>query len=339
MVARGETGGWLPTTQSASGSGASGSGALGSWVSSVMPTSFWFRRALPLGVVCVCVALWGAAIPGGMWAGGHIVELDTMPAVLVPLKFVRGSAQEAGAAWLAADSAFGKAVAVAFKDSKLDQAGNPRSNAPRRAIDVTSMAWKGWRSLFFRGGGMDGTDRVLLQDVYLQADSVFEFGLGESSRLAVATRVPRFSGTDSDAMYVGSVRAASPLHYRFSFADIGPTVEWGYPAEWTGKRVLTYELGPLATELEPFDVYLIDGRFRVACVAVSVLHAAAGGRTDSIFLLHDYADRENRYGEVLKITDKVAQADGGRLIVLRRKAGVSDDDIIALWEIHRHDPF
>lgn len=110
-------------------------------------------------------------------------------------------------------------------------------------------------------------------ELYRNADSVFEFGLGESTRIAAAVGVPRYAGIDSDAAWVSNVRGDVPLHYRFYFADIGPTKDWGYPTKDVLKGELNYQMVPLIAEPEPFGVYMVDGRWRLGCVLLSFLHA------------------------------------------------------------------
>ena len=52
------------------------------------------------------------------------------------------------------------------------------------------------------GGGLSDPDRVLLTSL-----SIFEFGLGESTHIRVRdTGVLRYSGVDSDAVWVGNAR-------------------------------------------------------------------------------------------------------------------------------------
>ncbi len=56
------------------------------------------------------------------------------------------------------------------------------------------------------GGGLEDADRVMLGSFYGSANSVFEWGLGESSYIAGHLNVPRFAGVDSDAEWVSSAR-------------------------------------------------------------------------------------------------------------------------------------
>ena len=100
---------------------------------------------------------------------------------------------------------------------------------------------------------------------YYEAKSVFEFGLGESTKIAAHINVQFYKGMDTDAAWVGSARDNAPDHFRFEFGDIGSTIEWGNPATpFLPKAPMDYTIQSLATEPKPFDIYMVDGRYRVA---------------------------------------------------------------------------
>jgi hypothetical protein len=111
------------------------------------------------------------------------------------------------------------------------------------------------------GGGLVMDDVNLLGRVYYDADSIFEFGLGESTFIAAETNVPRYAGVDSNPMWVSQARegsTATPVanlndwgaldkvrkwsHFRFYFADIGPTGSWGYPTDTSQGDVVKKDL-------------------------------------------------------------------------------------------------
>lgn len=179
-------------------------------------------------------------------------------------------------------------------------------------------------------GGLDESDRELLSKIYSQAEAVFEFGLGESTRLAAAANVLRYTGVDSDALYVANSRDSAPNYFKFLFADIGETRIWGNPTRFLHKQAMQYQIAPLLTELAPFDVYFVDGRYRVACVCVSFLHASKFGRLDSLVLMHDYKERK-LYHAVEQIADIVERSRHGKLVVLRRSKSTTDEQIEAIW--------
>jgi hypothetical protein len=201
-----------------------------------------------------------------------------------------------------------------------------RQPPPRRdAFDVSAWKHKG-------SGGLTDNDRAMLGRIYGRAQSVFEYGLGESTRIADAVGVPRYAGLDSDPNYVANTRSKVASHFRFYFGDIGPTKNWGYATENLTKAVWNYQLAPLLSEPEPFDVYMVDGRYRFPCLVASFLHASARGEanlTHTTVLMHDcFRDYYHRADEILDLFEE----SGDRLCAYRRKPETKDADLIRLWK-------
>ena len=205
---------------------------------------------------------------------------------------------------------------------------------------------KEWSNQVPTWGGLFNKDRELLGDLYYNASSIFEYGLGESTYIAAHTRVPRYAGVDSDVQWVSSARDKvvdkyNASNFRFYFADIGPTLQWGKPADQNlAKIAYNYQIAPLVSELQPFEVYMIDGRYRVSCACVAFLHALkyANGGADYVrknvkVAIHDATARENsfgRYGQLKRIAEVVGKAQ--ELWVYRLKEDVSEEDIYELWK-------
>ena len=113
---------------------------------------------------------------------------------------------------------------------------------------------------------------------------------------AVLTGVPDLITVESDRLWLDAVRArvADRLvagRHHLVHIDIGPTMLHGYPAsESPWRRFGHYPIEPwkLARErgLSP-DFVLIDGRFRVACLLATLIHAAPGTRV----FFDDYTQR------------------------------------------------
>lgn len=222
---------------------------------------------------------------------------------------------------------------------KLEGRYPTRANFTSAFDDATHLAFdlsikpvkrcfrKGWRT---GDGGLDDSDRDLLLKAYTDSNSLFEFGLGESTRIAVAVGMPIYSGVDSDAVYVSESRKESPSHFKFYFADVGKTGHWGFPVDVVPKQVMQYQLSALQSEKLPFDVYFVDGRFRVACVCVAFLHASKFGRTDVSVLMHDYRERPE-YHVVQEFADIVEHSRSQNLVLLKRKMHFTDEQIFYYW--------
>jgi hypothetical protein len=242
------------------------------------------------------------------------------------------------------NSAFEFAYGEVIKDSKkscyrgfrgiLNADDTPASDCyPRERVDVSDFSYKS-------KGGLTDSDRNLIADLYYKADSVFEYGIGESTIIAAKTNLPRYTGVDSSAEWVSMARSHAPDRFRFYFADIGPTKEWGNPVsnETLAKMALDYQIAPLRVERDPFDIYLVDGRWRVACVMASFLHAIqSGGDMNKIrVVLHDYAGRggpTGAYGFVESIATIEQRSE--KAIVLAMKDGVTNAEIFNAWKVRR----
>jgi hypothetical protein len=195
----------------------------------------------------------------------------------------------------------------------------------------------GWK----RGtGGLDDDDRILLGKLYYNANSVFEYGLGESTYIAGHVGVPRYSGVDSDAMWVADARTNSKRnHFRFYFADIGKTERWGLPVDQTLQKIqYNYQLAPLRAETKPFDIYLVDGRYRVACMCISFLHAMKhGGDMSKVMVgVHDN-DQSRGYEAVLNHIGELVEQTM-KLWVYKLQPGITDEDIYQLWMKYENNP-
>ncbi len=91
----------------------------------------------------------------------------------------------------------------------------------RQRLNITE-----WNKQPSSWGGLFTEDRELLSDLYFNASSIFEYGLGESTYVAAHTGVPRYAGVDSDVNWVSTARDTvvanlSGDNFRFYFADIG----------------------------------------------------------------------------------------------------------------------
>ena len=94
---------------------------------------------------------------------------------------------------------------------------------------------------------------------------------------------------------------------------------------------MQYQVSPLLSELSPFDVYLVDGRYRVACVCLAFLHAEKLGATNVTVLMHDYGARP-QYHIVEQFAYVFERSSSGNLVALKRKAESSAESIVQVWE-------
>lgn len=225
-------------------------------------------------------------------------------------------------------TAFDTAVQTAY-----EMAFSKKATPLRKEFDLSNWT---------RGsGGLSDMDRILLAQIYGNASSVFEYGLGESTFIASHVGVPRYSGVDSDAIWVSQSRDAVHTHFRFYLADIGLTGMWGMPFDTSlSKSILDYQFAPLLAEPSAFDVYMVDGRMRLACMMVSFLHASSHGapHNHTIVLIHDCAATSATNERITyKAADhllNLVNHSGGALCVYQRKENTTDADLLTVWQKH-----
>ncbi|CAB9505744.1 expressed unknown protein [Seminavis robusta] len=236
------------------------------------------------------------------------------------------------------NSQFAKIVQTAYEQANLLQEEENTavtSEQPRQKLDIT---WWEQESNLTTQGGLRTADRILLGEIYYQANSVFEYGLGESTYMAHHVGVQRYAGIDSDAVWVGMARDKVPPHFRFYLGDIGPTKSWGQPAQgYLPKQILDYQLLPLIVEPKPFDVYMVDGRWRLPSMLASFLHASARGAdtTKTTVLIHDCGKTEGlplrkSYKKADHLLQLVNHSEA-LLCVYQRKPETTDEQLRDLW--------
>ena len=141
---------------------------------------------------------------------------------------------------------------------------------------------------------MPEQEQAELKACYAAARAIVEYGSGGSTLLAASLGKPCIA-VESDLHWAEALQArlhevAAPDVPAFVHpVDLGPTVEWGFPADNSAaERFSDYPLSvwhqPIAAEA---DTVLIDGRFRKACFVATLMHIT---RPVTI-LFDDYTDR------------------------------------------------
>lgn len=165
-----------------------------------------------------------------------------------------------------------------------------------------------------------------------------EFGAGGSTCFAASLVTNSILAVDSSEEWLAMVRAEClARQYRIVpilvHADIGPTQDWGFPADHSAKaRWNTYHeaiwSNPQASRA---DLFLIDGRFRVACF----MQAAIRGRPGALIAMHDFAERPE-YHVVREVAQEVAACES--LSVFMRKPDYDPGRAVAILNERAFDP-
>ena len=235
-------------------------------------------------------------------------------------------------------SAF-QAIVDTASERVTNDAEYPNLQTSRNYLDVAW--WENQPGLSTRGG-LNSQDRHLLGLIYRNASSVFEYGLGESTYIANHVGVPRYAGIDSDPLWIAKARDKVAPHFRFYLGDIGATGDWGFPKNpKLEKSIFQYQLSPLIVEPKPFDVYMVDGRWRVPCLLASFLHASARGALPGNVhvLLHDCELPGSTRGRIEyhranHLLQMVAHS-GNKLCVYQRRPETTDQQLQELWHEYR----
>ena len=180
----------------------------------------------------------------------------------------------------------------------------------------------------FSGGGMSKDEQDFLEQTYRHSTSIFEWGMGSSSALANYVGVNTLVSVDSYLKWVKKTKSVvNNDNYRFQYVNIGDVGAYGVPIGPQSISWLDYSM-KVNDETKPFDIYLVDGRFRVACACMALLH----GRADSYVMIHDF--QREHYQEILQVADKVEQI--GILVKLKKKTG-TDSALQDMWEKYKYD--
>ncbi len=147
---------------------------------------------------------------------------------------------------------------------------------------------------------LDDEATVALRDYLARSGFYLEFGSGGSTVLASRLGLETIS-VDNDAYFLRAVSRKLAAGHRVTqiHADIGLTVEWGYPAfkrptparlaRW--RRYIALPFARIAERNRFPDFVLVDGRFRVACALESARQAQLAGQATTI-MVDDYGLRD-----------------------------------------------
>ncbi len=168
---------------------------------------------------------------------------------------------------------------------------------------------------------MTSNEREFLGAEMAKAHRYLEYGAGGSTQMAVACEnLTNIYSVESDPKFVTDTLAKDPAimaaqnagRLHFKFIDIGPTRMWGYPKNRSKIHLWpNYALTGFGQGMS-WDLILVDGRFRVACVILAALEASARCRV----LVHDFTDR-SEYKAMLRFMRIARQVDA--LVLLEKR--------------------
>jgi len=134
-----------------------------------------------------------------------------------------------------------------------------------------------------------GGDESLFKKLIASATVYGEYGMGKSTRFAIAHTDCKVLAVETSAEYVNSIARELKEDPRLEarHVDVGPVGKWGRPLTYAKRdNFLTYASSIWDRDEKP-DFVLVDGRFRVPCFLYSLLHASSGTR----IIFDDYVPR------------------------------------------------
>ncbi|MDR3571114.1 MAG: hypothetical protein P4L81_02860 [Candidatus Pacebacteria bacterium] len=156
---------------------------------------------------------------------------------------------------------------------------------------------------------MSDKEAELFRSFVRNSDNYIEFGTGGSTIVASQHVTRSITSVDSSVDWLAKVQSAcadSIVTPKLVYVDIGPTGDWGYPVDqsaqsrWPRYHEIIWDF----EESREADLYMIDGRFRVACFAKTVINCDH----NSIIGFHDFASRKH-YHCVYEIAREIATAE------------------------------
>ena len=126
------------------------------------------------------------------------------------------------------------------------------------------------------------------------AETVVEYGAGGTTLLAVKSSAKRIISIEADPKWLSRLRrnwriGLAEIQGRLDlrYVNIGPVAkQWSMPADESGRHLWpAYALAPWRPATSA-DLVLVDGRFRVACIAQTVLNSPS-----ATIVVHDFWNR------------------------------------------------
>lgn len=173
--------------------------------------------------------------------------------------------------------------------------------------------------------------KEIFQTYCTKAKGYFEYGCGGSTQ-AAAKLLPHelIHSVESDPTWISNVKESIPS-IQFTYSNIGPISEYGYPANETERALWPAYSQAWTTVEHRADFVLIDGRFRVACLLWICLHP----KTVQWILFDDFQNRQH-YSCVLEFIDILEQIDD--CIICRPKQTFDTEKCKLLYEKYSYKP-
>jgi hypothetical protein len=173
---------------------------------------------------------------------------------------------------------------------------------------------------------MSASEQVVLRSALERCTRYAEYGAGGSTCLAASIpSITSLVSIESDPAFASDVRAVCPRG-EVRWINLGPISSYGHPRDDAMKSAWpTYS----DQDLSDPDLVLVDGRFRVACMANVLLRYPK-----ATLLVHDFPFR-TEYHAILQFVHVRSTTD--TLVTLQKKEEADDMAILALYEAYQFE--
>lgn len=184
---------------------------------------------------------------------------------------------------------------------------------------------------------MTSKERLLLESFLRCSDNYLEFGCGASTVIASDLVGTSVTAIDASQAWIDEVAKTCAVQStkivpRLLHVDIGPLGDWSYPKDrskmdqWPAYYERIWE----ESDTAKCDLFLIDGRFRVACFMKTLLNC----RDDSVIMIHDFSDRR-QYHIIKEFAKEVAtQNNLSAFIVNKENSQDEINDVLSKFRLN-----
>ena len=183
---------------------------------------------------------------------------------------------------------------------------------------------------------MSEAEKALFKKSLERAGRYFEFGSGGSTVWACQAGLT-VHGVESDAAWVDGLKQRLGEACQVHAEDIGPTKEWGFPVSDAARHRFPAYGEAIHHHDQAFDLILVDGRFRVACVLNAIRHTlnVADQPGETRLFIHDFWNRPHYHAVLEFLVEEESAETAG---VFRIAEDIDPQRIAAVLEAYRFQP-
>ena len=183
---------------------------------------------------------------------------------------------------------------------------------------------------------MSEAEKALFKKSLERAGRYFEFGSGGSTVWACQAGLT-VHGVESDAAWVDGLKQRLGETCQVHAENIGPTKEWGFPASDVARHRFPAYSEAIHRHDQAFDLILVDGRFRVACVLNAIRHTlnVSDQPGETRLFIHDFWNRRHYHAVLEFLVEEESAETAG---VFRIAEDIDPERIAAVLEEYRYQP-